>query len=110
MLRELYTWLAAYCDAHTLRELGWFHFFRGGAPQTDDARVLGAAAVFHLLVDEAGKQIHHDDSVVYAVLAFVEAKRGGRPPTRVSQGLAQILSTPPVTRQAVEDWFRSTYP
>lgn len=93
-----------------LRQLGWFDFFRGGAPNTDDARVLGAAAIFHLLIDASGRQVNYDDRVVYAVLGFVESERRGPFPTRVSQGLAKVLSSAPVTQQSIEDWFLDTYP
>jgi hypothetical protein len=110
VLKRLYTWLAAGCDAQTLRSLGWFEFMRLGAPNTTDARALGAAAIFHLLVDDSGTQLHHDDSVVYAVLGFVEAERGGSPPSRVCDGLLAELHASPVTLQRIEAWFLSTYP
>lgn len=110
MIKRLYNWLAAGVDAHALRTLGWFDFLRGGAPDTSDARVLAAAAVFHLLVDDSGTQVHHDDSVIYAVLGFVESERGGSPPSRVSGGLLRVLSATPVTREAVEAWFTQTFP
>lgn len=110
MLRTLYTWLAADIDARTLRELGWFDFATAGHPVTTDARVLAAATVYALLVDASGTQIRHDDGVVYAVLGFVEAERGGSRPTKVSAGLLGVLHKSPVTQEAIEKWFTETYP
>ena len=110
MLKSLHGWLAESCGIYTLRELGWYSFLKGGAPETDDARILGAAAIFHLLVDDTGTQVHHDDSAIYGVLGFVESKRGGSYPTRISGGLVKILGTSPVTRTAVQDWFLQTFP
>jgi hypothetical protein len=110
MVRELHKWLAADLSVRALRDLGWFDFLNGGAPDTDDARILAAAAVFALLIDDAGRQIHHDDGVVYAVLGFVESMRGGAPPTRVSAGLLAVLHASPVSRQSIEAWFLATYP
>lgn len=111
LAKKLYLYLLAE-DCHTpeLRRLGWFEFIRFDLPETDDARVLGAIALHRLLVDASGKQINHDDRIVYGTLAFVRAERGGALPTSVSRELLRILSNDPVAEEVIVDWFTKTFP
>lgn len=97
-------------DVHnsTLRALGWFDFLNG-PPDSDDARIVAARAVHHLIIDESGRQIWHDDSVLYAILAFTQAARGGRQPTAVIDKLSKVLEASPVTLTSLEAWFLSEY-
>jgi hypothetical protein len=93
-----------------LRRLRRFDFLDGGVPQTGDARRhVGAAAIHTLLVSEAGRVISHDDSVVYAVLTFVQDVRGGQVPTRLRDSLSRVLARSPVTLAAVTQWFTTTF-
>ena len=109
--KKLYGYLmAADCDHRSLRELGWFDLLLTDTVKSDDARIVGAVVIHHLLVDEDGRQINHDDRVVYAVLAFVESElRSGKLPSAVSSGLAVVLRKPPVTLDAVTRWFLTTF-
>lgn len=110
LVKRLYAYLsAAGCGAEALRNQGWFSF-QNHETHSTDARRLAATALYALLIDGKGNQILHDDCVVYGVLAFLEAQRPGAiRPTRVAGGLAQILSTPPVTLEAIERWVLSVY-
>ena len=112
LAKRLYLYLiAADCNHRTLRELGWFEFLLNKVAESADARILGAAAIHHLLIDSSGTQISHDDRVVYAVLAFVESEQAaGLAPSAVSRGLAIVLSKPPVSQAAIEHWFLRTFP
>ena len=72
--------------------------------------MLGAIALHRLLVNTSGKQIHHDDRIVYGTLAFVPAERGGALPTSVSRELLRILDNHPITEDTVIEWFTKTFP
>lgn len=102
--------LAADCHSSELRRLGWFDFLRFDLPDTDDARLLAAGAIYRLLIDDEGAEINHDGRIVYGALAFVRAVRGGALPTHVSRGLQTILADRPVNEDAVVAWFLATFP
>ena len=102
--------LAGGCPMPELRRMGWFDFLRHDRPDTDDARIIAAAAIVYLLVDDDGKEINHDGCVVYATLGFVRGVRGGGLPTANSKELFDALAATPVSRHLIEEWFRRTYP
>ena len=112
LLKKLYGYLiAADCDNRALRELGWADLFLGDGASATDARIVGAMAVHHLLLDADGRQISHDDRIIYGVLAFVQAeRRSGQLPSGISQGLAVVLHKPPVALEAITAWFLATFP
>ena len=102
--------LAGGCPMPELRRMGWFDFLRHDKPDSDDARILAAAAIVYLLVDDDGKEINHDGCVVYATLGFVRGVRGGGLPSANSKELFDLLAATPVSRVSIEEWFLRTYP
>ena len=110
LAKSLFQYLLANCSSSELRNLGWSRFVKFDLPETDDARALAAASVCYLLVDEDGRQINHDDRILYATLAFVQSIHGGPRPTSLSGGLTRILATTPVNEAEVIRWFTKTFP
>lgn len=111
LAKELYAWLTEAGIRHdVLRPLGWFDFLNGQVPETDDARTVGAHAADLLLFDSGGAPLNYEPRILYAILAFVQARRGGGNPTELEKSFNEMKAEGVISIDRLLAWFEEEYP
>lgn len=112
LAKDLHQYLiAGDVEAYTLRRLGWWDFLASDVPDTDDARVVGAHAAYALLLDSDGHRHNYEPNILYAILVYVRADRGGGDvATRLENGFLAVTNDPPVQLDDLVDWFLRVFP
>jgi len=108
LAKRLHPFLTAAISPAVLKSLGWFDFLTSDRPDTTDAVEMATNAFIYLSLEEDGSW-NRQKAILSGIIAFLKTRVNKSPSPGDLLDLKSLLDRPPISNQAIRQWFDRVY-